>query len=922
MRLRAFLYTLVVLAVVGAGALGLSRGATAYFEGDARARLTDGLAAAGEDWARLEVDGLRVIISGEAPDETSRFRAIETARQIVDPDRIEDATSVAAADPLMPPPFALELLRNESEISLIGLVPEGAGRTEITQALAREALGGAVTDMLETAAAPAPDGWNDSLAFGLDILTTLPRAKISVAPGAVTVTATAETDAARAALETRLRALSPEGIDLALDLSAPRPVIAPFRVAFDLTDGVATLSDCAAETEEDATRILAAARAAGYSGSAACPVGLGAPSPDWARGVVAGLDTVLALGGGRFAVSDVEAVLTGPPDVDAEALAAAGEALRATLPAVISLKTLAPPRMVETGDGQIVYAPRFDAALGSDGKVVLTGALQSETSRAAVASYAAALFGHDRVTSETVVDPALPEGWPGRVLTGIEALSRLKEGGLSITLEEVALDGSSLEKDADALLEALFAEKVGTPARVDVSYDAEASAIAARTLPEICADEIAGIMQSETIEFDAGSATIAPESRGVIAAVADVLRTCPGAYFEVGGHTDSQGRAEVNQRLSEERAGAVMAALEGEALPLILLSARGYGAERPVADNATAEGRSRNRRIELTLVRPGDIDAVETEAEDAATAGGADPETCAVDLAAILEAAPIQFDLGSSAIAAESAGTVEEMAEALTACPGAAFEIGGHTDDRGPAEVNDRLSRERAEAVLAALGDAGVAEVTLTAAGYGSARPVADNGSAEGRERNRRIEMALIAAAPGEDAVEAGTDGASDAEPETTGCATTVAAILEADGIQFDPGSSAIAAESAGTIAALTEALGACGGATFEIGGHTDDRGSSEGNLRLSRARAEAVLAALEAAGPEGMTLTARGYGEDAPIADNGTSEGRSANRRIEIRMLSGPETPDAAPAPGPSEDATADDAAADTDQEAAGDEP
>jgi OOP family OmpA-OmpF porin len=149
-----------------------------------------------------------------------------------------------------------------------------------------------------------------------------------------------------------------------------------------------------------------------------------------------------------------------------------------------------------------------------------------------------------------------------------------------------------------------------------------------------------------------------------------------------------------------------------------------------------------------------------------------------------------------------------------------------------------------------------------------------------------------------------------------------VAAILEADGIQFDPGSSAIAAESAGTIAALTEALGACGGATFEIGGHTDDRGSSEGNLRLSRARAEAVLAALEAAGPEGVTLTARGYGEDAPIADNGTSEGRSANRRIEIRMLSGPETPDAAPAPGPSEDPTADDAAADTDQEAADDEP
>jgi len=759
MRLRAFLYGSVVFALVGAGAWGLSRGATAYFERDARARLSDGLTAAGEDWARLEVDGLRVIISGEAPDETSRFRAIETARQIVDPDRIEDATSVAAADPLTPPPFALELLRNDSEISLIGLVPEGAGRAEIRNALAREALGGAVTDMLEIAAAPAPAGWDDGLAFALDVLTTLQRAKISVAPGAVTIAATAETDGARAALETRLRALKPDNIALTLDLSAPRPVISPFRVAFGLAGGAATLSDCAAETEEDAATILAAAHAAGYSGDAACPVGLGAPSPDWAPGIVAGFEALETLGGGRFAITDVEAVLTGPPDVDAEDLAAAGERLRAALPPVISLKTQAPPRMVETGDGQTVYAPRFDAALGTDGNVILTGALQSETSRAAVASYAAALFGHDRVTSETVVDPALPEGWPGRVLTGIEALSRLKEGGLSVTLDEVALDGSSLEKDADALLEALFAEKVTTPARIDVSYDAEASAIASRTRPEICADEIAAIMASEMIEFDAGSATIAPESRGVIAAVADVLRTCPGAYFEVGGHTDSQGRTEVNQRLSEQRAGAVMAALEEEALPLILLSARGYGAERPVDDNATPEGRSRNRRIELTLVQPGDIETVEA-------AGAEEPSvvveaTCAADLAAILEAAPIQFAAGSTEIAPESAGTVEEVGEALAACPGATFEIGGHTDDRGSSEGNMRLSRDRAESVLAALEATGPEDVTLTARGYGEDAPIADNGTAEGRSDNRRIEIRMLSAAGGAAADAAETDPAN-----------------------------------------------------------------------------------------------------------------------------------------------------------------
>jgi OmpA-OmpF porin, OOP family len=71
--------------------------------------------------------------------------------------------------------------------------------------------------------------------------------------------------------------------------------------------------------------------------------------------------------------------------------------------------------------------------------------------------------------------------------------------------------------------------------------------------------------------------------------------------FEIGGHTDSSGAAEVNQRLSEERAEAVRTALAANAdLGQLAFRARGYGAEVPIADNATADGRARNRRIVLT----------------------------------------------------------------------------------------------------------------------------------------------------------------------------------------------------------------------------------------------------------------------------------------------------------------------------------
>ncbi|MEN9245504.1 MAG: hypothetical protein Q6J78_02210, partial [Thermostichales cyanobacterium SRBZ-1_bins_19] len=91
-------------------------------------------------------------------------------------------------------------------------------------------------------------------------------------------------------------------------------MIAPFTVAFRrLPDGEGRLVVCSAETEADAARILAAARAAGLTAEADCRVGLGAPSRDWAEAAALGIAAVAEMGGGAFAITDLEAVLTGPP---------------------------------------------------------------------------------------------------------------------------------------------------------------------------------------------------------------------------------------------------------------------------------------------------------------------------------------------------------------------------------------------------------------------------------------------------------------------------------------------------------------------------------------------------------------------------------------------------------------------------------
>jgi OOP family OmpA-OmpF porin len=725
----------------------------------------------------------------------------------------------------------------------------------------------------------------------------------------VTVAAVMESAEARDAEAARLQAAAPEAVALVLELTAPRPVIAPFRAAFTLEDGAAALGACSAETEEDAGRILAAARDAGDAGAEDCAVGLGAPMPDWVEAVTLGIEAVRAMGGGAFEIIDIDAALTAPAGFAPEALEAVAARLREAMPRMVSLATHVPPQVRTEPDGTEVYAPEFRAALSSDGALRLTGPVFDTTSRIAIQGFAEALFGHENVDNATVLDANLPEGWPGRVLAGVEALSLLKEGELTVTPEAVAVSGSSTVETASDDVEALLRAKVEGAASVEVRYDAAAAAIEARPRPEACAAEIEAILAAETILFPPSSAAIADESRDVIEAIAGVLRSCPGTRFEIGGHTDSQGRVEMNRQLSERRAAAVVRALMEQDLPLVELTARGYGPDAPVADNRTEEGRARNRRIEFTLL--GDLlDAPEEEpvavaaaaepVTDAVPAAGVVAETCAAEIAAILAEETILFAPSSAEIDADSQDVVAAIAGVLARCPGVAFEIGGHTDDRGGVEMNRALSQRRAEAVLAVLEAQDLEGVELTARGYGPDQPVADNDTQAGRAQNRLIAFTLV----GADAEVAGTEAAAElpevaAEAVTEGsapetCAAEIAAILAEETILFAPSSAEIDAESADVVAAIGAVLARCPGVRFEIGGHTDNRGRESMNRELSERRAEAVLAALEAMDLEGVALTARGYGPDRPVADNGTQAGRAQNRRIEFTLVGGDEAPEA----------------------------
>ena len=108
-----------------------------------------------------------------------------------------------------------------------------------------------------------------------------------------------------------------------------------------------------------------------------------------------------------------------------------------------------------------------------------------------------------------------------------------------------------------------------------------------------------GKFVTNNILFETAKATLKPESMEEIQKVAEYMKKNPSVRFEVQGHTDNQGSDAVNDPLSQQRAEAVVKALEGLGVDGFNLRAVGKGSHEPVADNKTDEGRAKNRRVEF-----------------------------------------------------------------------------------------------------------------------------------------------------------------------------------------------------------------------------------------------------------------------------------------------------------------------------------
>ncbi len=602
MRISSALVGVAAFVIAGVISVFAAGAAVSVVEHRSVVAVQESLIDQGHNWARVIGDGLQVIIEGQAPTEVVRFQVMSIAGGIVDASRVIDNMSVKDTAGATAPTFSVEILRNDAGVSLIGLIPASADRAAINTDIAALAGGLPVTDLLDVADYPMPAGWRQSMTYALRALAQLPRSKISVTAGHVTILAISDSEAQRRRLETDLARSAPANVQVELSITAPRPVITPFTLRFIIDDRGPHFDACAADTPESQAQILNAAVTAGVEGQIACPLGLGVPATSWGAAVARSIVALKELGQGTVTFSDADITLVAAVGTDRAAFDRVVGELSNALPDVFVLQAVltAPQDAVEQGP------PEFSATLSPEGAVQVRGRVPDDLINTTVENFSHAQFGRDHVTMGTRITDGLPADWTVRILTGLEALSMLENGAVLVQPALVTISGQTGSTATSASISRLLIDKLGQTAafKIDVVYVEALDPVAGLPSPQDCVAQIGVVTDQRKITFDPGSATLSAEAQPVVDDIAAILKRCPDVSVLIAGYTDSQGRDQMNLELSQARADSVLAALQSRRIPVAGFDATGFGEARPIADNATETGREANRRIEFTLIVP------------------------------------------------------------------------------------------------------------------------------------------------------------------------------------------------------------------------------------------------------------------------------------------------------------------------------
>lgn len=664
------------------------------------------LAADGEDWATVRVEGRDVIVMGTAPAITRQEAALATAAGVFGVAVVRDETNLIP----LATPFVWSATLSGDAVSLSGFVPSEDSRAGLARAL-RTLFVGSPVDDATILARGAPPGFEGAAAFAARVLTNFDQGTVALDGFQLAIEGrAADTPRHERALELIAGPL-PEGFTIGRAAIAP-PLANPYvwQLVFDGNEGVISGS---VPSRALGDRLAAAGLAAlpGLTLRSEVQLASGEP-PAFEAYVLHALDLARRLATGRVILTGASLDLSGrartPEEYEALLAVVAGPR-----PEGLSISSAIQPALAE--------AYVLEVARAGTG-VQLIGLMPDEDARAEVLAEAERLFGAGEVQNRLQIADGAPRmDWIGAAKFALSQVLGLSGGSARISDHSYSITGAAATGET---FEAIHLEL-------------------ARTLP-------ASLVLAESLV----SAPLASPFRFVAAVGPDVVT--------LSGVVPTPEMREAIVAAAEARFAPREIVVEAR-----LASGAPAGFEAAVIAGLQAASRLEGGLVELTDLAvtvggtapySGAVNRIETQLQDALPDGftltsnliakpvesEVTPAVCQELLITELGTGGIKFNEGAASIAPESEGRLDRLAAILQRCPTARIELGGYTDAEGTPQRNETLSRIRAEAVLNYLVAAGIAGDRLTAVGYGEANPIATNETVEGRAANRRIEFKVL----------------------------------------------------------------------------------------------------------------------------------------------------------------------------------
>ena len=588
---QRWLWGLIPLVMVSWVAIQLERES---IKQDLTERAKAALMASGSPWAGVDINGRDAVLTGRAIQDSEPPRAEETVRQVWGVREVENRA-------ILPPkiePFNWSARRRGNRIRLAGYVPDRATRQAVL-GLTKAAMPGLeVVDRMHTArGVPSPDTWLAGLSFALKQLSLLRQGDARFDDMALTISGEAEDTAAFKAVNMALKSGLPKGTKLS-SAQITGPAVSPYTWSAQFAGGQLVLGGYVPGGEKGRSDLLAAAKLAAPSVNIVDRMEPGEGAPQgWSNAAVVLMKELVRLDNGTADMKDAALSVGGVATDEAQAQSIRA-ALRASVPTAFTLVDQIKAREMKAPEP----APAAPAPPQPSQKTE-PAPQAAPDSQAAPAPAPPAPIAPPSPQAAPAPQPP-PEPAPKQVAPAPapptpQAESAPKTAAAPPTPEKQVAPAPQPSAEP--------APKQAVPAPTRQPEPAPKTAAAppppAPVPPEVtaCQDNLNKITNAGHINFATNSATLDGESFATLDRLAAAAKVCPGMRIAIEGHTDAEGSAEYNQRLSVRRARAVVAYLVKSGADRKQLEAVGYGLSRPAAPNDTEENMAKNRRIEFSV---------------------------------------------------------------------------------------------------------------------------------------------------------------------------------------------------------------------------------------------------------------------------------------------------------------------------------